>query len=328
MEQNDRNPKKSFLSIDDILSTKEKMNRSFENKIIRLQSERNQHSEISPIYNQADILGVQHNADNQNISPSFDMAALAGSNISALIDAVSAVAPFGSLNLDNRELIGMDSVQSRSSAASGVDNESAKYAWSQTNTNQADGAEFSRERHSNFLLSLQQRKHSGPGGGGGAGSKRGDQLNGRRQRTSFSAEQTIKLELEFQMNEYITRSRRFELADTLGLSENQIKIWYQNRRAKDKRIEKAHVESNIRRQLNNLAFVGAANPFSLIPSGPNPMNSYIEELSALERLVSSDALSTERLLLANFQIPTKTAIQNIPSSMANKTIIENALSFL
>ena len=151
MEQNDRNLKKSFLSIDDILSTKEKMNRSFENKIIRLQSERNQHSEISPIYNQADILGVQHNADNQNISPSFDMAALAGSNISALIDAVSAVAPFGSLNLDNRELIGMDSVQSRSSAASGVDNESAKYAWSQTNTNQADGAEFSRERHSNFL---------------------------------------------------------------------------------------------------------------------------------------------------------------------------------
>lgn len=68
----------------------------------------------------------------------------------------------------------------------------------------------------------------------------------RRQRTTFTNEQTIKLELEYRKNEYISRNKRFQLADSLRLSENQIKIWFQNRRAKDKRIEKAIVDQQCR----------------------------------------------------------------------------------
>ena len=45
----------------------------------------------------------------------------------------------------------------------------------------------------------------------------------RRQRTTFTSEQTLKLELEFHQNEYITRSRRFELAASLKLTETQVK---------------------------------------------------------------------------------------------------------
>ena len=72
------------------------------------------------------------------------------------------------------------------------------------------------------------------------------QRSERRQRTSFSSQQTAVLESEYAAREYISRQRRSELAKLLQLTETQIKIWFQNRRAKDKRIEKAYSDQHLR----------------------------------------------------------------------------------
>uniref|UniRef100_A0A3Q3K9P4 Homeobox protein engrailed-like n=1 Tax=Monopterus albus TaxID=43700 RepID=A0A3Q3K9P4_MONAL len=57
----------------------------------------------------------------------------------------------------------------------------------------------------------------------------------KRPRTAFTAEQLHQLKTEFQNNRYLTEQRRQSLAQDLGLNESQIKIWFQNKRAKIKK---------------------------------------------------------------------------------------------
>ncbi|XP_014845500.1 PREDICTED: homeobox protein engrailed-1-B-like [Poecilia mexicana] len=57
----------------------------------------------------------------------------------------------------------------------------------------------------------------------------------KRPRTAFTAEQLQRLKTEFQVNRYITEQRRQALARELNLNESQIKIWFQNKRAKIKK---------------------------------------------------------------------------------------------
>ncbi|XP_010878520.1 homeobox protein engrailed-1a isoform X2 [Esox lucius] len=57
----------------------------------------------------------------------------------------------------------------------------------------------------------------------------------KRPRTAFTAEQLQRLKTEFQANRYITEQRRQSLAQELNLNESQIKIWFQNKRAKIKK---------------------------------------------------------------------------------------------
>lgn len=59
---------------------------------------------------------------------------------------------------------------------------------------------------------------------------------GRRSRTVFTELQLMGLEKRFEKQKYLSTPDRIDLAESLGLSQLQVKTWYQNRRMKWKKI--------------------------------------------------------------------------------------------
>ncbi|EDL05830.1 homeobox protein CDX-2 [Mus musculus] len=67
-------------------------------------------------------------------------------------------------------------------------------------------------------------------------------------RVVYTDHQRLELEKEFHFSRYITIRRKSELAATLGLSERQVKIWFQNRRAKERKIKKKQQQQQQQQQ--------------------------------------------------------------------------------
>ncbi|GMT35511.1 hypothetical protein PFISCL1PPCAC_26808, partial [Pristionchus fissidentatus] len=93
------------------------------------------------------------------------------------------------------------------------------------------------------------------------------QHNRRKPRVLFTHEQVAELEELFSRQRYVSAAEREELATRLTLTPTQVKIWFQNRRYKKKRLEQDRTLQLTQLPFHNPIFAQTMFGFAQMPAG-------------------------------------------------------------